>query len=176
MDGSVKEIINIANKFNIITILDSYGTAFKTALSEKPFCVKQNRKEAESYFGFSLSKQVKILDAIERLHKKDVKLVILTSGEEWVYAGFNGYVWKLNSPKVKTVNPTGSGDAMAGSIALDLLSCNINSLSPDQIEVILAKSVAAGAANAMVWLPCHITRQMVNKLIPKVKVEQINRK
>jgi len=174
MDNSIKEIIHIANKFNIITILDSYGKAFKFGLSEKPFIAKQNQKEAEAYFGFGLNNQDKILDAIRIFLNLGIKFPIITSGKDWVYAGYNGIFWKFIPPVVKTVNPTGSGDAMAGSIALDLMRYKTEQLTQNQVEKILIKAVAAGAANASVLLPCGITREMQNNLIPKVKFQQIN--
>lgn len=173
MDNSIREIIHIANKFNILTILDSYGKAFKIGLTEKPFMVKQNRKEAEAYYGKSLNSQDIILDYLRGMIDCGIKFTIITSGKDWVYTAYENRYWKFIQPKVKVVNPTGSGDAMAGSLAIDLLTLNSNNLSTNQIEKMLIKSVAAGAANAMVWLPCDITPQMVNTLIPKVKIYPI---
>ncbi|MCX7918305.1 MAG: PfkB family carbohydrate kinase [bacterium] len=173
MDTSIKKIIHMANKFKIKTILDSYGTAFARALSERPFCVRQNRKEAELYFNHRLTHQGDILDAIAEYFKLGIKFAIITSGANAVYAGYNGYFWKVTPPKVTTVNPTGSGDAMTASIALDLLTIDASDLSLKQAERILIKSVAAGAANATVWLPCDITKKMVTELTPKVKIKRV---
>ena len=173
MDKSICEIINIANKINVLTILDSYGKAFEFGLSEKPFMVKQNRKEAEAYIRNNLYSQDKMLDYLKRLFDAGIKFPIITAGRERIYAGYNGNYWKLIPPKVKVVNPTGSGDAMAGSLALDLLSLNSTNISSNQVEMMLKKATAAGAANAMVWLPCDITTNMVNSLISKVQIKRI---
>jgi 1-phosphofructokinase family hexose kinase len=173
MDNSINKIINIANKFNILTILDSYGKAFELGLNEKPFMVKQNRIEAEAHLDKHLLSQDKILDYIKGMIDAGIKFPILTSGKKLVYAGYNGNYWKLIPPKVKVVNPTGSGDAMAGSIALDLLSLKTSKITSNQVEMMLIKATAAGAANAMVWLPCDITPQMVSNLIPKVQIKWI---
>ncbi|MFB3896377.1 MAG: 1-phosphofructokinase family hexose kinase [bacterium] len=173
MDNSIHEIINIANKFNILTILDSYGKAFKLGLTEKPFMAKQNRKEAETYYRKPLIRQDNILDYLRRMVENGIKFPIITSGKDWVYAGYENKYWKLIPTKVKVVNPTGSGDAMVGSLALDLLSLNPDNLSINQIEKMLIKSVAVGTANAMVWLPCDIAPKMVDTLIPKVKIYRI---
>jgi 1-phosphofructokinase family hexose kinase len=173
MDQSISEIIHIANKFNILTVLDSYGKAFEIGLTEKPFMVKQNRKEAESYIGKTILSQGNILDYIKRLLDAGIRFPIITSGQDWVYAGYNNRFWKLIPPKVKVVNPTGSGDAMTGAIALDLLSLKTPKMSPNQIETLLKKAAAAGAANAIVWFPCDITSQMMDTLIPKVQIKRI---
>jgi 1-phosphofructokinase family hexose kinase len=173
MDNSIREIIHIANKFNILTIIDSYGKAFELGLTEKPFLVKQNQKEAEIYMVKRLSGQVNILDYLKMMLDSGIKFPIITSGEDWIYAAYKTNYWKLIPPKVKVVNPTGSGDAMAGSLALDLLSLNHTRITLNQVEMMLKKATAAGAANAMVWLPCDITPQMIDVLIPKVKIYRI---
>jgi 1-phosphofructokinase family hexose kinase len=174
MNSSVREIIHIANRFNILTILDSYGEAFKLGLAEKPFMVKQNRNEAGIYFGKSISGQDKMLDGLKRFIDIGIKFPIITSGKDPIYAGYNGTYWKIIPPSVKVVNPTGSGDAMTGSLALDLSTYNTKEqLSPIQVEKMLVKATAVGTVNALVWLPCGIIPQMVNELIPKVKIKRI---
>lgn len=173
MDNSIREMIQIANKFNILTVLDSYGKAFNFGLSEKPFMVKQNRKEAEEYLGKKLLSKDKILDYLKRLFDIGIEFPLITSGKDPIYAGYNGTYWKIIPPRVKVINPTGSGDAMTGSLALDLSNSAIEHLSQNQIEKILKKATAAGTVNAMVWLPCNITPKIINKLISKIKINRI---
>jgi 1-phosphofructokinase family hexose kinase len=173
MDNSIQEIIHIANNFNVLTILDSYGKAFKLGLTEKPFMIKQNQKEAEIYYGKPLYSQGNILDYLKGIADNGIEFPIITSGKDWVYATYKNNYWKLIPPKVKVVNPTGAGDAMAGSLALDLISLNPAKISTSLVKKMLKKAVAAGAANAMVWLPCDITPQMIEILIPKVQIYRI---
>ena len=158
------DLIKLANKYNVKTVLDSYGEFFKMALKAKPYIVKQNKQEAETLLRKPINSKVKILDYIKKMWDIGIALPILTMGKDGAIAGYQNKIWEIKPPKVKIVNATGSGDAFIGTLVVKLSQGK-------SMEESLCWATAAGAANATVWIPCGCTQSQIRQILPKVKIQ-----
>jgi tagatose 6-phosphate kinase len=163
------ELIKIAHKYNIKTILDSYGEIFKQGIKAKPYCIKPNLKEAEILHGKELYGKVNILNFINGMLDSGIQLPIVSLGKDGVIAGHKGKYWEVRPPKIKAVNAVGSGDAFVGALAVALTRGH-------SIPESLQWGVAAGTANAMNSIPCGCTSSQISQILSKVHLREISLK
>lgn len=122
--------------------LDTSGEALKYGVEAAPFLVKPNREELEGLMGCKIDSEREIIQAGKYMLENDINIVMISLGEEGAIVFHNGYIYRIRVPKVKAVNPVGSGDAMIGGF--------VASLYRDyDFEFILKVAAACGTANAM---------------------------
>jgi tagatose 6-phosphate kinase len=165
-DDIFHEAILSAQRAGISSVLDSYGAAFDLALKARPTLVKPNKSEFEKTFQQSLKTERDYLQAINFLQSKGVVYCVISDGANVCYAGIRGHTWKIKPPAVKSVNPTGSGDAMIAGILYGFQK-------GWKFERCLAFGAAAGAANATKWGVVEATLEEVARLESEVLIQRI---
>lgn len=148
------------------TVLDSYGLPLKKAWNEAPTLVKPNRREYATTFGETLRGIRSIRGAIDEALELGIEYVVVTDGAGPTYAGSREGYWKVTSPRVRTINPIGSGDAMVAGILYALEQGH-------DFERALAFGSAAGTANAQVWDVARSPLAEITLLEPKIRVERL---
>ena len=114
----------------------------KFGVEAAPFLVKPNREELEDLMGCKMDSEREIIQAGKYMYENDIKVVMISLGEDGVIVFYNGYIYRIRVPNIKVVNPVGSGDAMIGGF--------VASLYRDyDFEFILKVATACGTANAM---------------------------
>lgn len=161
------ELIKIANKYNIKTILDSYGEIFKQGIKAKPYCIKPNLKEAELFIGNPIKSKVILLNFIKKMLGYGIQLPIISLGKDGIIAGNKRSYWEVRPPKIKVINAVGSGDAFVGALAVSLTQGHS---IPDSLRY----GVAAGTANAQGSIPCGCTHSQISNILPKVQIREIS--
>ena len=164
-DNIYHEAILVAGRSGISTVLDSYGRALELGLQAQPTLVKPNKREFEMTFHKSLTTEPDHLRAIQFLLDKGARYCILTDGGHTFYAGLQGHFWRITPPQTKTVNPTGSGDALVAGILYGFQQ-------GWKFERCLAFGAAAGAANAQVWDVATSGLQEIMALEPSVNIQR----
>lgn len=162
------ELIKIASKYNIKTILDSYGEIFKQGIKAKPYCIKPNLKEAELSIGKPINSKAKILNFIKKMVDSGIELPIVSLGKDGVIAGHRSNYWEIRPPIIKVVNTVGSGDALVGALAVSLTRGHS---IPDSLR----RGVAAGTANALCPIPCGCTPSQISNILPKIQIHEISK-
>jgi 1-phosphofructokinase family hexose kinase len=158
-----RDIIPIAKASGAITILDSYGPEFVLGLEAVPYMVKPNITEAQGFVDFPLDSAQAYWKAIDIFHEKGVELVVLSLGKDGALVSRGEERFHAVPPKIKEVNPVGSGDALVAGFAIGLME------KTPLVET--AKlAIAAGAANAMSWDIGHFALQEVESLVPEVRI------
>ncbi|HTY36514.1 MAG TPA: hexose kinase [Bacteroidota bacterium] len=160
------EAIVKAHDAGLPSVLDSYGNAFGRAMKAKPTMVKPNKKEFESTYNARLESAGDYVDAINFLFSQGANYCIITDGGSPFYAGVKGHYWKVSPPAVRTVNPTGSGDAMIAGILYGFRQ-------GWKFERCLAFGAAAGAANAMMWEVALLTLDDIMRLEAQVVIQRV---
>jgi len=143
-DEVFREVVVMAHEAGIPSVLDSYGNAFRLALSAVPVLVKPNRDEYEQTFGKKLKTDADFQSALDSLLHIGIAYCVITAGASPFYAATREGMWKVTPPTVKSVNPTGSGDSMVAGLLFGLTH-------GWDFERCLRFGAAAGAANAGVW-------------------------
>ena len=150
------ELISIANKNNKKFLLDTSGELLVEGIKSKPFFIKPNRDEIEALTGKRIETDE---DAIE----EGIEFVVISLGSKGSIAGYKGRFYKVNVPKIKAVNPVGSGDSYVGGVAVALERGY-------GIEDILRYASACGTANAMEEETGFVRKEVVEDLLKKITV------
>ncbi|MBS4537857.1 1-phosphofructokinase [Clostridium sp. D2Q-11] len=165
-DNIYGELIHIANKNNIKTILDTSKGAFIENLKASPYIVKPNKEEVESITGISMCSEENIITAAEKILELGAKNVAISLGAEGMYfIGVEGR-FKVNIPKIELVNAVGSGDSSVAGFAVGF------SQGLD-IEGVLKLANACGISNAMEKNTGFIDPVVVKDLTEKIEISSL---
>lgn len=165
-DDIFYEAITNAHHAGVPSVLDSYGKAFELGLKALPTLVKPNKREFESTFHETLESEADFVEAINFFLARGVNYCVITDGPRSCYAGVQGHYWRITPPLVKSVNATGSGDAMIAGILYGFRQ-------GWKFERCLSFSAAAGAANAGKWDVANSTLEEISQLEPHVVIRRI---
>lgn len=161
--------IELANRHDKISILDTYGPHLKKCIAASPTVIHNNVNEVEKSFGISLQSENEKLEYMRELYAKKIKLIFLTDGAKSLYAAKFDFHYKVEPPCVDVVDATGSGDAFVAGIAYGLE----NTLVFDEFIKIAS---ALGAANASKLDTCNVSFDEMNRYVDKIKISSIGKK
>ena len=86
----------------------------------KPFFVKPNKDEIEALTGRKITCTEDALNEIKFFQNKGIKFVVISLGADGSVVGYKNKIYKVTIPKVKAINPVGSGDSYVGGVAIAL--------------------------------------------------------
>lgn len=161
-----RRLIEMANAQGKKFLLDTSGELLKEGIKGKPYFIKPNKDEIEALTGRKINTIEDIISEIKRFQSEGIEFVVISLGVEGSVAGYNGKLYKVSIPKVKAVNPVGSGDSYVAGVAVAIQRGY-------EIEDILKFASACGTANAMEKESGFVTGSVVNELIDKIKVEEL---
>lgn len=161
--------IATANKYNKISICDTYGNHLKECIEKSPTVIHNNVSETEKSLNISLNSEIDKIEYLNYLYKKGIKQSYLTNGELPAYATNLDCFYTITVPKVFTVDPTGSGDAFVAGLAYS----HHNDLI---FEEGLAIASSAGALNAGRLEVCNICKSDIEKFKTSIKITPIGKK
>ncbi len=161
--------IELANKYDKISICDTYGKHLNICIDSKPTILHNNINELEKSLGISLSSEKKVLSFLDVLYKKDIKQIYLTNGKNPGYALTFGFKYKIENPDVNLIDATGSGDSFVAGIAYGLH----NSLVFEETVKIAA---SLGAANAGTFETSNVKLSDISEYLDKISIFPIGKK
>jgi tagatose 6-phosphate kinase len=165
------KLIELCNRSNAITIIDSSGSGLQAALLAKPFMIKPNVEELAELIQRPLDPRdtASLLDAIEIVSSTGVRLVALSRGSRGMLVRLDNQVWtasvRLDRQPAET-GAIGSGDAAVAGFAVGLAEHRV---MPDVIRL----AVACGAANALSFGPAVLRKVDVKRLYSKVSIREL---
>jgi 1-phosphofructokinase family hexose kinase len=109
------QIIALAKRRDVKTLLDTEGDALAHALESKPTIITPNQHEAERLLGRALITRGQFLEAIERIQRMGPGSVILSLGSRGAIGSAAEGVFEALPPRVDALCPIGAGDAMAAA-------------------------------------------------------------
>lgn len=133
--------IELANKYDKISVCDTYGEHLRDCIDAVPTILHNNKNEIESSLNISLNEENEITDYLLNNYNKGIKQTFLTDGKNSFYASTLDFVYKITPPEIKEFDSTGSGDSFVSGIVYGWH----NSLV---FEDILKLSTALGSLNA----------------------------
>lgn len=161
--------INLAAKYDKISICDTYGGHLSDCYSAAPKIVHNNVDEVTKSLQVKLENEVDKINYLNDLYSKGVKQVFLTNGENKTYASNFDFHYSVTVPKINTLDPTGSGDAFVAGIAY---GWNKKITFVEQIKF----ASALGSINAKTSDVCNVSWEEANKLIETVEVKSVGKK
>lgn len=161
--------IELANNYDKISVLDTYGDHLKNCIDAKPTIFHNTVSEIQDSLNISLKTEPEKIKFLDYLYSKGIKLSFITDGENPAYSSKYDFHYKIIPPIIEPLDSTGSGDAFVAGIVYGIE----NSLVFDDFIKI---ATAFGTANAGMWNTCSVTEEQMNAFIDKVKVEPVGKK
>ena len=161
--------IKLANQLDKISILDTYGNHWKDSVKSEPTVIHNNVSELEKTLNIDLSSEDKKLKFLDELYKKKIKLAFLTNGEAETYAAKFDFHYKVKSPSIDVVDPTGSGDAFTAGVAHGLENALV-------FDDMISNASALGTENAKQWNTCEVSIDEMESLKDKIDITAVGKK
>ncbi len=111
------ELIELARKHGVQTLLDTDGEGLLHGLEAHPTVVTPNQHEAERLLNRALLTRSQFIDAVQRIKAMGPEWVILSLGSRGVVASDGGELLEALPPRIDALCPIGAGDALAAAFA-----------------------------------------------------------
>ncbi|MBI5808095.1 MAG: 1-phosphofructokinase [Ignavibacteriales bacterium] len=161
--------INLANEYDKISILDTYGNHLENSFSAAPTIIHNNVSEIESSLKIDLSTEQSKIDFLHQLNKKGIKWAFLTDGEKPIYASKYDFIYKVEFPKINIIDSTGSGDAFTAGIVYGIDNSFV-------FEETLILATKLGILNATMLETCKVDQAAIDKFESPINVIPIGKK
>jgi tagatose 6-phosphate kinase len=156
----------LAHEAGAISVVDAQGAALIETLNAKPGLVKPNRPELAATAGRELPDETAVMSAMRELCERGAQRVVVTAGKEPTLAFDGRSFWRIHAPRIKAMNPIGSGDAFTAGLVWRLLR-------GEGLGEACRWASATGAANALTPMAGEVHRNDVERLVAEVRMEQI---
>ena len=108
-----RDTVRVLNAKEVRTVVDCDGQALKCALEAKPFLVKPNRAELESWVGQRLTCEQDVLVAARQMQAAGARLVLVSLGEDGaLLLDEDGATYRAPALRGDVLQTVGAGDAM----------------------------------------------------------------
>ena len=161
--------IEAANKYDKISVCDTYGNQLKDCIEMSPTILHNNISEIENSLGISIKTEGETISFLNYLYEKGVKQSFITNGKENTFAANFDYHYKVENPDVKEIDATGSGDCFISGIVYGLHK-------GFTFEESLKLAGALGALNASSFDVCNVPLKYAEKMTEKVKIFTVGKK
>ncbi len=109
------ELIELAHRHGVKTLLDTDGEALIEGVRAGPTVVAPNQQEAERLLNTALITRSQFLDAATQIRHMGAESVILSLGSRGAVGASARGVIEVVPPRIDVVCPIGSGDALAAA-------------------------------------------------------------
>lgn len=164
-----QKIIKFAKENKIFVSLDTSGNTLKEIVKGeiKPDLIKPNETEIKDIIEKEFPEnEEEIRKIFEKSPLKDIPYVIVSQGKDGALFKIKNKIYKAKVPKVKAINPVGSGDStLAGA-----LSAIYN--KEDDVDFI-KKSMTCGLLNVLNEEIAHININDFDKYKEKIEIKEL---
>lgn len=164
-----QKIIKFAKENKIFVSLDTSGNTLKEIVKGeiKPDLIKPNETEIKDIIEKEFPEnEEEIRKIFDKSPLKDIPYVILSQGKEGALFKIKNKIYKAKVPKVKAINPVGSGDStLAGA-----LSAIFNK---EDDEDFIKKSMTCGLLNVLNEEIAHININDFDKYKEKIEIKEL---
>lgn len=147
-----KDMLELTEGKEILSIVDATGKTLLEVLPYKPFLIKPNHHELSELFGVEIDEREDVVPFAKRLQEMGARNVLVSLSKKGaVLVAENGNVYMSEAPKGTLVNAVGAGDSMvAGFLTGWLESCQGSEKNEGRDPYIHAfqMALAAGSASA----------------------------
>ncbi len=159
-------LIEIARKRNIKTLLRAQGEPLREGLEAHPSVVIANQGEAERLLERTLLTRTHFIEAAHRIRSMGPESVVLTLGSRGAIGAFPDGTIEAQPPRVDAVCPIGAGDALSAAYTW------AKSRKLTRVEA-LRWGVAAGTASARLPGMSFASLAQTEELYRKVEVRRV---
>jgi 1-phosphofructokinase family hexose kinase len=161
-----RRVTELARAQGLLTVVDAQGPPLLEALAAGPDLVKPNRAELAASLGRELPDEAGVLRALRELAGRGARRAVVTAGAGATLAFDGARGWRITAPRVKALNPIGSGDAFTAAATARLLR-------GDDLGEACRWGAAAGTANVLTPMAGEVDPATVERLAATVSVEWV---
>ncbi|WP_100065847.1 hexose kinase [Miniphocaeibacter massiliensis] len=164
-----EKLLQIANDKDIKVILDTSGDSLKNIVlnsNVKPYCIKPNETEINQVENKDFEDREELIEYLRSDIFKGIELMVITMGSRGALVKFKDDFYSVNIPKIKVVNPVGSGDSTVAGIAYGI-NKKLN------IEETIKYGMACGILNTMEEKTGYIDVSKIKDIKDKVEVVKL---
>jgi fructose-1-phosphate kinase PfkB-like protein len=113
------QLIRLALRFGVRTLLDCDGPAFAEAIKARPFLVKPNEHELTRWWSKPLPSETELVRVAHALSEQTRGWVLVSRGSKrsLLINCAKGFQFAATPPRVKPRNTVGAGDALLAAVA-----------------------------------------------------------
>ena len=168
-DSIIPYGIELANKYDKVSICDTYGNHLQSCIDAVPTMIHNNLFEIQTSIGINLFDDKSIVKYLNHLYQKNVKRAFLTDGSNNFYASNFDYIYKIKPLEIEEIDSTGSGDSFVAGI----VNGWINSFL---FEDSLKFATAIAGLNAATFEVASVNLEDVIKFKDKIEVLPVGKK
>ena len=161
--------IEIANKYDKVSVCDTYGKQLKDCIESGPTIIHNNIEETEQSLEIDLGSEKAKSEYLDFLYSKNIKQTYLTNGADESYCSNFDYHFKVKIPKVKSVDSMGSGDSFVAGIVYGWH----NNLT---FENSLLIASALGTANSLTFDTSNVLLKDAEVFYDSISIQPIGKK
>ncbi len=161
--------IEVANRHDKISVCDTYGAHLQNCIEATPTIIHNNIDEVEKSLRVSLKSEKEIIEHLKYLQSKDIKQIFITNDENSTYASNLDFLYRINNPKIESIDSTGSGDSFVAGIVYGWHR-NL------PFEETLTFASCLGAANATKYDVCNVSFDEVEQFRNKIEITPLGKK
>lgn len=168
MPGATPEIYSRLAAMDLPLLIDSQREPLLAVLPARPLLAKLNVHELENTLGRTCADTRAILAGARELLERGAQNVLVTHGPKGGWLVGEEGAWHFQPPRLKAVNPIGSGDAVTAGICRGL---DQRRALPEAVRL----GIACGSANALTRTAGQVHRADVRRLEPLVRMKRARR-
>ncbi|MFH0372996.1 tagatose-6-phosphate kinase [Streptococcus sp. A22] len=163
------KIIELCKKCGVAVVLDCSGEALKNVLEsqQKPTVIKPNTEELSQLIGKEVTDDIQELKSVlsDQLFQ-GIDWIVVSLGAQGAFAKHNDKFYRVKIPKIKVVNPVGSGDSTVAGIAAGL----VHALPEAEL---LKNANVLGMLNAQEEQTGYVNLENAESLYSQIEVEEV---
>lgn len=163
------EIVELCKKCGVAVVLDCSGEALKKVLEsqQKPTVIKPNTEELSQLIGKEVTDDIQELKSVLSGQLfQGIDWIVVSLGAQGAFAKHNDKFYRVRIPKIKVVNPVGSGDSTVAGIAAGL----VHSLPEAEL---LKNANVLGMLNAQEEQTGFVNLENAESLYSQIEVEEV---
>jgi 1-phosphofructokinase family hexose kinase len=155
------ELIEMAARSGVKTLLDTDGDALLHGIEAKPTAVTPNQHEAERLLNRALVTRSQFVEAAQRIQALGAKSVLLSLGSRGAMATDGEQMYEVLPPRVDALCPIGAGDALAAAF---VWASNRKRPFQEAIRWAVAAGTASVVLPGMAMASLEQTREMFKRV------------
>ncbi|MFM0818135.1 tagatose-6-phosphate kinase [Streptococcus suis] len=163
------EIVELCKKRGVAVVLDCSGEALKNVLEsqQKPTVIKPNTEELSQLIGKEVTDDIQELKSVLSGQLfQGIDWIVVSLGAQGAFAKHNDKFYRVRIPKIKVVNPVGSGDSTVAGIAAGL----VHALPEAEL---LKNANVLGMLNAQEEQTGYVNLENAESLYSQIEVEEV---
>lgn len=137
------ELATVTKELGASLVFDVSHPHLAELLSRRPLLIKPNDEELGDIFGLPCTSDAEALAALDELHRRGARNVLLTLGDKGAWFSNGTSVWRAFAPRVPVLSTACAGDACLAAFLSVWLE------KRDAVEEALVRAMATGANVAM---------------------------